>query len=525
MLTNTKHQTFYYKCLLVYDKNVNFAAFYKNDFKNSFIVLCNTVNLIAMCKFKLLGVILWVAVSSSFAQNPMQSGAIDKMVELIKTNVKLAQSYAESAVKSDKENTNMIATIGSAYLQAGNIEEAEKYFQRAQRCYKISPKAINLGGDIAQAKGKIDSAKYYYNRAMYFDRHDPEAYFKYAELVKFNDLSEAMRKLDFIKQLRPDLSVDGKIADLYYGAQQYDAAIASYEKEDSTKMTEDEFVHYAQSLLLTGNYNKALEIAEKGCEVYPHNTDLVRLMLYCNTDSERFDKALENAKELIDMNNDSTKIRYTDYLYYGYALNGLQRTSEAIQKFEQARALGKNVLGVDKEISEAYSKIGDYDNAIKYANEGLAKITDSAYDRSRDLFQLGLLYWRKATSNQAEGQKSDEELKALKDAEKVFAEVSRLRPDSYVGFYWRAKANALMDPKFERGLAKPYYQQAAELLERSGGDKDYIIECYKQLSYYYYTKKVMPQAISYAEKIIKLDPEDSYAKQLLEIVSTKKVKR
>ena len=32
----------------------------------------------------------------------------------------------------------------------------------------------------------------------------------------------------------------------------------------------------------------------------------------------------------------------------------------------------------------------------------------------------------------------------------------------------------------------------------------------------------MPQAVSYAEKIIKLEPDDSYAKQLLEMLSTKK---
>ena len=497
---------------------------YKIKTKNSFIVLCNTVNSITMCKIKLLGVILWVAISSSFAQNPMQKGNIEEMVKLIETNSDLAQSYAASAIKSDKKNTDMIAAIGSAYLQAGKIDKAEKYFNKAKQCYKITVQSIILGGDIAQAKGKTDSAKYYYNRAMYFDRHDSEAYFKYAELVKLTDMPEAIRKLELIKQLRPDISIDGRIGDLYYGAQQYDAAIASFEKQDISKLPEKELVHYAQSVLLSGNYEKALDIATKGSEVYQHNTDLVRLMLYCNTDLEHFDTALENAKELMDMNTDSAKIRYTDYLYYGYVLNGLKRTPEAIQKFEQARALAKDVPRIDKDIANAYAKIGDYDNAIKYTRDDLANIKDSSYDRSRDLFQLGLLYWRKATDNQNDNQMSEDRLKSLKQAENVFAEVARLKPDSYVGYYWRAKANALMDPKCARGLAKPYYQQAAELLEKNNGDKDYLIECYKQLSYYYYTKKVMAQAVSYAEKIAKLDPEDSYAKQLLGMQSTKKVK-
>ena len=165
-----------------------------------------------MCKLRLLGVVLWLTVTSSIAQNPMKSGQIEEMVKLIKTNERLAQSYAETAMKADKDNTDLIAKIGLAYLQAGKIDEAEKYFYLTRKCYKITPLAISLGGDIAQAQGKIDSAKYYYRRAMYFDRHDPEAYFKYAELVRFTDMPDAMRKLETIKQLRPDLSIDGRIA-------------------------------------------------------------------------------------------------------------------------------------------------------------------------------------------------------------------------------------------------------------------------------------------------------------------------
>ena len=123
---------------------------YKIKTKNSFIVLCNTVNSITMCKIKLLGVILWVAISSSFAQNPMQKGNIEEMVKLIETNSDLAQSYAASAIKLDKKNTDMIAAIGSAYLQAGKIDKAEKYFNKAKQCYKITVQSIILGGDIAK---------------------------------------------------------------------------------------------------------------------------------------------------------------------------------------------------------------------------------------------------------------------------------------------------------------------------------------------------------------------------------------
>lgn len=59
------------------------------------------------------------------------------------------------------------------------------------------------------------------------------------------------------------------MAELYYDAQRYDAAIALYEKQGLKKLTEKELVHYAQSVLLLGNYKKALEVATEGSEFYP----------------------------------------------------------------------------------------------------------------------------------------------------------------------------------------------------------------------------------------------------------------
>ncbi len=58
-------------------------------------------------------------------------------------------------------------------------------------------------------------------------------------------------------------------------------------------------------------------------------------------------------------------------------------------------------------------------------------------------------------------------------------------------------------------------QKAKELLEKSGSSKDHLIECYKQLSYYYYIKKEMSSSVEYAQKILALDPEDDFAKQMV----------
>ena len=73
----------------------------------------------------------------------------------------------------------------------------------------------------------------------------------------------------------------------------------------------------------------------------------------------------------------------------------------------------------------------------------------------------------------------------------------------------------MLDPEYAKGLAKPYFSKAAELLEKSGSNKEHLIECYKQLAYYYYIKKEMNSSVEYAEKVLALDPEDDFAKQMV----------
>ena len=86
----------------------------------------------------------------------------------------------------------------------------------------------------------------------------------------------------------------------------------------------------------------------------------------------------------------------------------------------------------------------------------LASIKDEDYDRTTDMYNWGMMYFRKATGDKSDNLSETEKTEALQQADLAFAEVARLRPDSYIGYYWRAKANALMDPKYTRGLSKPY---------------------------------------------------------------------
>lgn len=60
-------------------------------------------------------------------------------------------------------------------------------------------------------------------------------------------------------------------------------------------------------------------------------------------------------------------------------------------------------------------------------------------------------------------------------------------PDSYLGNFWRARANSALDPETTQELTKPFCEQVATLLE-SKNDPHYnvaLVECYSYLGYYY----------------------------------------
>ncbi len=116
----------------------------------------------------------------------------------------------------------------------------------------------------------------------------------------------------------------------------------------------------------------------------------------------------------------------------------------------------------------------------------------------------------------------------VKEADEAFAKVSELVPESYLGYYWRARAASTLDPKLDEGLAKPYYEATIKVLEADTESKnDKILSiAYQYLSVYYTykygnTESVEDKklALSYAEKTLSVNAGDATAKQIIEVLN------
>lgn len=171
-----------------------------------------------------------------------------------------------------------------------------------------------------------------------------------------------------------------------------------------------------------------------------------------------------------------------------------------------------------------YSEKGDYQNAILTYSKYVNKLTPE--NKNADTFMtLGKMYTNLGSSDSIA---IDKKKIALMNADSLFSQVAVLEPNNYRANYWRARVNSALDPETTLGLAKPYYEQTATLIE-SKADPRYnsvLIECYSYLGYYSLLQKDNPLSLSYWNKILVIDPANATAiKAITGITKTMKVKK
>lgn len=471
-----------------------------------------------MKRIQLFLVGVFLAVGSLCAQDVDWRSGVAKIKELIKTNPAQASEEAQQLIKKNKKTMELYAAIGTAYLDAGKIDEAQTYAALGRKVSSKSAPVLVLEGDIAvvQKNGGLASQKY--EEAIYFDPKYGEAYLKYADIYKGASPALAVEKLEQLRLLDPtNVLVDKKLAEVYYLKNDINNAVDAYGRfVTSGQAKEEDLVKYAFVLFLKHDFEKSLEIANMGLQKNPRHAAFNRLAMYNYTDMKRYEEAFKAADSFFN-SSDKADYSYLDYMYYGHLLAELKKYDEAVVQYEKAMQLDPTKTDLLKEISNAYEQKNDYKNAIDAYKRYYASLETEK--QTPDLkFQLGKLYYGAGTLPDSLGVSKEEREQALKAGDAIFEEIAKLSPDSYLGNFWRARTNSALDPETTQGLAKPYYEEVAKLIE-SKNDPRYngvLIECYRYLGYYYLVAEKMADSKVYWNKILAIDPENATAKKALE---------
>lgn len=409
--------------------------------------------------------------------------------------------------------------IGKIFLNEKDTVNADRFADYAlARDHKYA-KAFLLKGDIAVTKDDAGAAAENYQQAKYFAPKDPEAYYKYAMILRGRSPEEAVANLEELRTQRPDYPVDALCGRIFYIAQQYEKAETYYDKViDKSKMEDEDITYYAMTTWLLGKRDKSIDICKTGLSRDPRRSGWNRIAFYNYTDLKQIEQALDYADRLFNK-SDSAHYIGEDYIYYGTALQMAERWDEAIKAFDQAIELNKGndkqIAIIDKDLSDVYLKKGDYDNAVLYYEKSIAGVETTM----ETLDNLGTLYTEIASKKTHAGDQAGAN-EAFKKADAVYAQIIEKFPNykNYAN-YMRGQINANLDPDSKQGLAKPYYEVLSTSLEGKAEKNSSEISMLKQaylylLVYSYNVKQDKATAKSYANKLLSIDPENEVAKQV-----------
>lgn len=472
---------------------------------------------------RILLIVSLMFLSATVAKMKAQEQEIDPMtrIETAKAQIKSAPEAAAAAFNDilrgkNKKDPELLIAVAQAYLENKKPEIARTYLDRLMELKKKYAPAYVLAGDIELAEKKVGEACMQYEQAIYFDPTLKIAYLKYAQAYADVNPSLAIEMLEKLKSQDPSyIAADKELAAIYYASGEYGKAMDAYETYFRSGSPDlKDISNYSMVLFLAKNYGKSLEVAKMGLAKNPDSQLLKRLVMYDNYELKQYDGALQ-AAGVFFTNPADTNYVYLDNLYYGRTLVALKQAEKAVEQYQIALKKDAAKGEIWKELSDLYSDLKKYDSAIETYNGYLKTQKEPEVS---DLFMLGRLYYYAGSElTETDPAALARKKEILLRADSVFAVVATKVPDNYLGNFWRARANSLLDPETTEGLAKPYYEAALAILEsKPDASKSLIVECESYLGYYYFVKNDFPTSKVYWNKILAIDPANETAKKALE---------
>lgn len=452
----------------------------------------------------------------AFAQT--SNADIDQIAKVIKDNrgnlnSDLVKSQIKTWYKAHKKDAKAMTGLGQAYFDIKDTLNARKYAEEAVSRDNHCGDAYVLLGDI-QAFGDTDggNAAMWYQNAKTMDPKNPKGYIRYASVYRTRSPKEAVENLNQLRNVLPDYPVDAEAANIYYNAGKYQEALDYFNKvKDLGKLEKNFLFEYTGAAYFAGDYNKSLEIAKYGLTKFPKEANFNRMGMFNNLVNKNYTEAEQYGNELLANAPDSV-ISDIDLQNMGHVEDGLKNYDKAIEFYKKSLAKKDN-NDIRKFIYDAYSEMGDVDNAVAVYKEYVEK---NPAKSNNDYSELANIYTTAAGKTTDAAKKVD----YLKKADGVFAEYIEKYPTlADYGVYMRAKINENLDPDYTKGTAKPFWEdliaKVTSHTEKGSNDDAYLKQAYFYMGAYFYTAGKKDEGDGFWKKLLELDPNNATAKQAL----------
>ncbi len=441
---------------------------------------------------------------------------------------------------ANAKDARVLIAIAAARYEAGDTAKwiepltAISFFDR-----KNSSAYIKAGDIYSSLAEKFPNSNYYgiasgrYEQALYYDPVNVEAMTKLAGIYfisrsYFEASNKLSKALELDSTYLPALKILGQVE---YTLGKYDLASQHFGRymalvENTLKVYPNDRIQYINILYFNKEYAKANEFIEAALKTDPSNEVLLRLKGYTSYELNKNDEGLPAMIKFFTLRSvtDTNKIIPTDYEYYGKLLSRHGDDSLAVINLTKAVEMDPSNAGLYEDIAKSYEKMKKYKLAIDSYDKLIltSKNISSAtwFSKGRDLYFVANEIAKTADSLQRPAY--------IKLADSAFGMVCELSPNSHLGFLWRARMSADLDPETSQGLAKPYYEKAISMMEAKNDPEKYkkdLMEGYRYMGYYNYLKydaakkakdtaaveQSRAESMSYWQKILAIDPTDKIA--------------
>ena len=464
------------------------------------------------------------------------------MVQHLKNNdVQAKATFLAASKLSQKKYPNGLVSVlqGYALCKYPVDEFIDGVYKKAQSNNAKNPNIYLKWGEILYNAKSYGDASLAYQRALSYDEKNILAHYLLGHMYNAARNSQAaLVELDAALELDPNfVPAIREKGDSYFALNKYDEAALWYAKYiQLTEETIYSLTRYAEVLFFDKKYDKAHEIITKILKIDPNNPVMLRLMGFVSYELNKDTDGVNAMSKYFQIRQDSSaKIIPKDFEYYAKLLKRNGQDSLAITYYLKT-------LAVDSTNKREYIEtIGElFLNQKKY-------IESAQYFEKAQQYRTGIdgkLQYKIAGNYLAAArllQPADSLLKKeyLVKADSAYSKVCQSTPNKYVGYVSRARLANMLDPDGSKGLAKPFYEKTLEIALAENKPEDnklVIIESYQYLASQVGLNfmdaikakdkdkqaQLKAQIIEILNKILVLDPSNSYALENMKSLNPKK---
>ena len=422
-------------------------------------------------------------------------------------NKEEAKSFFEKAAKSTKfKDGSVLRKIGEAYLYSPKKDypNAIEYLKKAVAIEIKNPVTYYSLGEAYYNTNESGQAVTQYEFCTDFDKKAAWAYTRIGEIFKgaknYPKADEAFKAALEADPEYPYIYKD--LAEWKYLYQDYPTALKYFDKYQA--MTGDNSIEAKTSrstyLFYNKNYKETISLVNDIMKVDSSKNYMIRLLGYSSFEmgdslgaKNQMDKFFQKAPK--------EKIIWQDYFYQGKISSKFGNDSVATIQFKKALALDSTQIDIYTELAKMNFSKNNFKMAGYWYGKKLEKLEKFSL---QNYFDPAFAYYKAEDFN---------------NANIYFDKLVKKYPTSVVGQLYYARSQANLDPNTEKALAKPQYEKVIEAGEADPVKyKNELKEAYKYLYYYYYNLPDKIQASAFADKFVKVDPNDPEGLQMIEAV-------